>query len=69
MDKTIRFIADARPDIVDFTIEMKAAQGVNVYNKTFLIAGLAIAIFVGVVAVFASGDPDGLESTAILVKG
>jgi cobalt/nickel transport protein len=30
MDKTIRFIADARPDIVDFTIEIKAAQGVNV---------------------------------------
>ena len=26
----IRFIADARPDIVDFTIETKAAPGVNV---------------------------------------
>jgi cobalt/nickel transport protein len=39
-------------------------------NKTFLIVGLAIAILIGVVAVFfASGDPDGLESTALLVQG
>jgi cobalt/nickel transport protein len=39
-------------------------------NKTFLITGLAVAILIGVVAVFfASGDPDGLESTALLVQG
>jgi cobalt/nickel transport protein len=39
-------------------------------NKTFLIAGIVIAILIGVVAVFfASGDPDGLESTALMVQG
>lgn len=39
-------------------------------NKTFLIAGIVIALLIGVVAVFfASGDPDGLESTALVVQG
>ncbi len=39
-------------------------------NKTFIIAGIVIALLVGVVAVFmASGDPDGLESTALIVQG
>ncbi|MHB8164976.1 MAG: PDGLE domain-containing protein [Methanoregula sp.] len=39
-------------------------------NKTFLIAGIIVAILIGVVAVFmASGDPDGLESTALMVQG
>jgi cobalt/nickel transport protein len=39
-------------------------------NKTFIIAGIVIAILIGVVAVFfASGDPDGLESTALMVQG
>lgn len=39
-------------------------------NKTFMIAGLIIAIIVGGLAVFlASGDPDGLESTALYVQG
>jgi cobalt/nickel transport protein len=39
-------------------------------NRTFLIAGIIIAILIGVVAVFfASGDPDGLESTALMVQG
>ena len=39
-------------------------------NKTFLIAGVIIAIVIGVLAVFlASGDPDGLESTALMVSG
>lgn len=39
-------------------------------NKTFLIAGIVIALLIGVVAVFmASGDPDGLESTALIVQG
>lgn len=39
-------------------------------NKTFLIAGLVIAILVGCIAVFmASSDPDGLESTALVVQG
>ena len=39
-------------------------------NKTFMIAGLVIAIIVGGIAVFlASGDPDGLESTALFVQG
>jgi cobalt/nickel transport protein len=39
-------------------------------NKTFIIVGIVIALFIGVVAVFmASGDPDGLESTALVVQG
>jgi len=39
-------------------------------NKTFLIAGIIIALLIGVLAVFlASGDPDGLESTALMVSG
>jgi len=39
-------------------------------NKTFIIAGIVIALLIGFVAVFmASGDPDGLESTALVVQG
>ena len=39
-------------------------------NKTFMIAGLIIAIVIGSLAVFlASGDPDGLESAALFVQG
>ncbi len=39
-------------------------------NKTFIIVGIIVAILIGVVAVFmASGDPDGLESTALVVQG
>ena len=39
-------------------------------NKTFLIAGIVVALLIGVTAVFfASGDPDGLESTALMVQG
>jgi cobalt/nickel transport protein len=39
-------------------------------NRTFIIIGIAIAIIIGVVAVFfASGDPDGLESTALVIQG
>ncbi|PKL68422.1 MAG: cobalamin biosynthesis protein CbiN [Methanomicrobiales archaeon HGW-Methanomicrobiales-1] len=39
-------------------------------NKTFIIVGIVIALLIGVVAVFmASGDPDGLESTALIVQG
>jgi cobalt/nickel transport protein len=39
-------------------------------NKTFIIAGLVVALLIGVVAVFmASADPDGLESTALVVQG
>ncbi|MBP2132885.1 cobalt/nickel transport protein [Methanomicrobium sp. W14] len=39
-------------------------------NKTFMIAGLIVALIIGVIAVFAaSGDPDGLESTAFVVQG
>lgn len=39
-------------------------------NKTFLIGGIIVALLIGVVAVFlASGDPDGLESTALIVQG
>lgn len=39
-------------------------------NKTLLVAGLILAIVIGVAAVFfASGDPDGMESTALVVQG
>ena len=39
-------------------------------NKTFLIVGIVIAFAIGILAVFfASGDPDGLESTALVVSG
>jgi cobalt/nickel transport protein len=39
-------------------------------NKTFIIAGIAVALLIGLVAVFlASGDPDGLESSALVVQG
>lgn len=39
-------------------------------NKTFIIAGIIISLLIGVIAVFmASGDPDGLESTALVVQG
>jgi cobalt/nickel transport protein len=39
-------------------------------NRTFIIVGIVIALLIGVVAVFlASGDPDGLESTALMIQG
>jgi cobalt/nickel transport protein len=39
-------------------------------NNKFLAIGLIIVILIGVTAVFmASGDPDGLESTALVVQG
>lgn len=39
-------------------------------NKTFMLVGILIALIIGIVAVFlASGDPDGLESTALVVSG
>jgi cobalt/nickel transport protein len=39
-------------------------------NKTFIIAGIIVALLIGVIAVFmASADPDGLESTALFVQG
>lgn len=42
----------------------------TVSTTQFLIGGLVIAILVGGLAVFlASGDPDGLESTALYVQG
>ncbi len=38
-------------------------------NKKFMIIGIVIALIIGVAAVFlASGDPDGLESTALVVQ-
>ncbi|HSQ93957.1 MAG TPA: PDGLE domain-containing protein [Methanoregula sp.] len=39
-------------------------------NRTFIIVGIVIALVIGGVAVFlASPDPDGLESTALVVQG
>ncbi len=39
-------------------------------TKAFLAAGIVLALVIGVAAVFfAAGDPDGLESTALVVQG
>lgn len=39
-------------------------------NRKFILYGILLALLIGVVAVFlASGDPDGLESTALVVQG
>lgn len=39
-------------------------------NRTFLIAGILVAVLIAVLAVFlASSDPDGLESTALIIQG
>jgi len=39
-------------------------------TRYFVLIGIIIAVVIGVVAVFlASGDPDGLESTAFFVQG
>jgi len=39
-------------------------------NRTFLVAGIIVALLIAVVAVFfASSDPDGLESTALIIQG
>jgi cobalt/nickel transport protein len=39
-------------------------------TKVFIAVGIVVALVIGVAAVFlASGDPDGLESTALIVQG
>jgi cobalt/nickel transport protein len=39
-------------------------------NKKFLAAGILIALAIAIIAVFfASSDPDGLDSTALIVSG
>ena len=39
-------------------------------NRTFLAAGVLLALVIAVTAVFfASGDPDGLDSTALITQG
>lgn len=39
-------------------------------NRAFLSIGLIVALIIGISAVFfASGDPDGLDSTALVVQG
>ena len=39
-------------------------------NRRFIILGVIVALLIGVVAVFlASSDPDGLESTALIIQG
>jgi cobalt/nickel transport protein len=39
-------------------------------TKSFIIIGIGIAVLIGLLAVFfASGDPDGLESTALVIQG
>lgn len=38
-------------------------------NKKFMAIGIIVALIIGILAVFlASGDPDGLESTALVVQ-
>jgi cobalt/nickel transport protein len=50
---------------------MKNQQdGVLMGTRTFIVIGIAIALLIGIVAVFmASADPDGLESTALIIQG
>jgi cobalt/nickel transport protein len=39
-------------------------------NRTFIAIGLVVALLIGITAVFlASADPDGLESTALIIQG
>ena len=39
-------------------------------TKSVIIIGIGIAVLIGLLAVFfASGDPDGLESTALVIQG
>jgi cobalt/nickel transport protein len=39
-------------------------------DKKFLIAGILVALAISIIAVFfASSDPDGLDSTALIVSG
>jgi cobalt/nickel transport protein len=39
-------------------------------TQSFIIIGIGIALVIGILAVFfASGDPDGLESTALVIQG
>jgi cobalt/nickel transport protein len=39
-------------------------------TKSFIIIGIGIALLIGLLAVFfASEDPDGLESTALVIQG
>lgn len=39
-------------------------------NRKFLVAGILIALAISILAVFfASSDPDGLDSTALIVSG
>ncbi|MDD1664098.1 MAG: PDGLE domain-containing protein [Methanomicrobiales archaeon] len=41
-----------------------------VETKRFIVVGIMIALLIGVLAVlYAAGDPDGLESTALVVQG
>jgi len=50
---------------------MESQQGKALMaTRTFIIIGIVIALLIGVVAVFfASSDPDGLESTALMIQG
>jgi cobalt/nickel transport protein len=39
-------------------------------NRTFIAVGIIVALLIGIAAVFlASADPDGLESTALIIQG
>lgn len=39
-------------------------------NRSFLLLGVAVAVVIAILAVFfASGEPDGLESAALVVQG
>jgi cobalt/nickel transport protein len=39
-------------------------------SRTFIAVGIVVALLIGIAAVFlASADPDGLESTALIIQG
>ena len=45
-------------------------DGVLMENQRFIVIGVVIALLIGVMAVFlASSQPDGLESTALIIQG
>ncbi|HVN65657.1 MAG TPA: PDGLE domain-containing protein [Methanomicrobiales archaeon] len=49
---------------------VNAKGGGPMGTRKFIVVGIIIALIIGVAAVFlASSDPDGLESTALIIQG
>ena len=64
------FIYDARPELLcNFESDYKKKQGRFTYKQTIVIIVVAVAIIGGVLALFASDNPDGLEWAMEKVAG